>query len=189
METPILAWRPRERKSVFSTRIFDVHEIKSVSPENTEGTFYAIHAADWVIVLPVLRDDEGTESFLMVRQWRHAAENMSVEFPGGVIDRGEKPEDAARRELLEETGFACGKLTHGGSISPNPAIMDNRCHIFFAEDLENTNETDLDDDEYLAAEEIPVREVLMKMGHEGYLHGLMSAALFLYVQKKGLPAR
>jgi 8-oxo-dGTP pyrophosphatase MutT (NUDIX family) len=189
MDASKLTWHPIGKKSVFSTRVFDIHEIQSKSPENVEKTFYAIHASDWVIVIPVLKDENGQEYFLMVNQWRHAAGMMSVEFPGGVIDKGETPEEAARRELREETGFVTDKLVHGGSISPNPAIMDNRCYIFFAENLENTHNLDLDDDEYLSAEPIPVRHVIETMGHGEYLHGLMSAALFLYVQKNGLPAR
>jgi len=184
-----LNWQPLERKSIFSTRVFDVHEIKSRSPENTVGTYFTLHAASWVIVVPVLTSERDEDQFLMVRQWRHGAERESVEFPGGVIDPGEKPEAAAARELLEETGYRAGKLTLCAAISPNPAIMDNQCHIFLAEELENTQQTDLDDDEFLTAEPMPVSQVLDRMGKGAYIHALMLSALFLYLQAKGkLPA-
>jgi 8-oxo-dGTP pyrophosphatase MutT (NUDIX family) len=182
-----LEWTPLARKNVFSTRVFEIHELKSLSPENTENSFFTLHANDWVIVVPLLKDENGTESFLMVQQWRHGAGEMSIEFPGGVIDAGETPKQAAERELHEETGYKAGKITLAASLSPNPAIMDNKCHIFFAEDLINTQQTDLDDDEFLSAESVPVQIVLENMGKGAYLHGLMSAALFLYVQKKGCP--
>ena len=188
MDEPSLSWEPVDRKNIFSTRIFEIHEITSRSPGKTEGTFYTLHATDWVIVVPVIRDGCGEESFLMVRQWRHGAGKMSIEFPGGVIDPGEAPEEAARRELHEETGYRASILEFGGTISPNPAIMDNRCHIYFAVDPENTHQTDPDDDEFVAAETVPVRQVIENMGHGAYIHGLMSAALFLYIQKKGLPS-
>lgn len=183
-----LEWSPVKRVNIFSTRIFDIREITSRSPENSENIFYTLHATDWVIVIPVLTDVNGEDRFLMVRQWRHGAEQLSIEFPGGVIDPGETPENAAKRELCEETGFRAGKLTHATSFSPNPAIMDNHCHIFLAENLENTHSTDLDDDEFLLAEAIPVQQVIDAMGHGSYIHGLMAAALFIYIQKKGLPA-
>jgi 8-oxo-dGTP pyrophosphatase MutT (NUDIX family) len=134
----------------------------------------------------VIRDENGVESFLMVKQWRHGAEQLSVEFPGGVIDKGEDPAQAAARELLGETGYRADELTLGASISPNPAIMDNLCHIFFARNLINTYRLDLDDDEFVNTEAIPVTHVIKEMGRGLYIHALMSAALFFYIQKNGL---
>lgn len=182
-----LSWTPVSRKSIFSTRIFDIREIVSKSPEETEGTYYTLHASDWVIVVPVILKEDGSREFLMVRQWRHGAEMESLEFPGGVIDEGETPEEAAVRELREETGHTADKIVCAASISPNPAIMDNLCHIFIAEGLKQTHETDLDDDEFLAAFPMSAASVFTRMGKAPYIHGLMAAALFAYVQKNGLP--
>jgi ADP-ribose pyrophosphatase len=183
MDDNSLEWQPFEHKTIFSTRIFDINEIHSRSPDKDCCTFYSLHATDWVIVIPVLRDEKERESFLMVRQWRHGSEQLSVEFPGGVMDAGETPAQAAERELLEETGFQAGSLEHAATFSPNPAIMDNHCHIFIAKNLKNTNMLDLDDDEYVQAKAIPAHEVIENMGHGDYIHGLMSAALFIYIHK------
>ena len=185
--TENLEWIPLEKKQVFSSCVFNINEITSQAPNLRIATFYALHAGDWVIVIPVIKDKNGTESFLMVKQWRHGSETLSIEFPGGVIDEGENPAQAAGRELVEETGFFAGKLTLAGKLSPNPAIMDNFCHIFIAEDLTNTNQLDLDDNEFLSSHAIKASEVFSSMGHGDYNHGLMSAALLLYIQKKGLP--
>lgn len=188
MLNPELVWQPLNQKTIFSTRIFDINEIESCSPEKDTATFYTLHATDWVIVVPVIRNEDGVESFLMVKQWRHGAQQLSIEFPGGVIDKGETPIHAAARELLEETGFQAGELVPGASISPNPAIMDNTCHIFFARNLTNTHQLDLDDDEFVNSEAIPITQVIENMGHGLYIHALMSSALFCYIQKNGLPS-
>ena len=183
-----LVWQPLNRKKIFSTRIFDINEIQSRSPEKDTATFYSLHATDWVIVVPVIRNEDGIESFIMVKQWRHGTEQLSIEFPGGVIDKGEEPAHAAARELLEETGYQAGELIHAASISPNPAIMENTCHFFFARNLTNTHRLDLDDDEFVNSEAIPISQVIENLGHGMYIHALMSSALFFYIQKNGLPA-
>lgn len=187
MKVQELEWKPLEKKMVFTTRVFDIQEIESQAPDSRKALFYTLHARDWVIVIPVIQNKEGKKSFLMVKQWRHGSESLSIEFPGGVIDEGEKPAQAAMRELTEETGFIAESLTLAGSLSPNPAIMDNRCHIFIAENLTNTHQLDLDDNEFLSSHAIDISEVFASMGHGSFNHGLMSAALLLYVQKKGLP--
>ncbi len=188
MNSEDLTWTPIGSDTIFSTRVFDVHELKSRSPEQETKTFYALHANDWVIVVPVLENSIGEKSFLMVRQWRHGAKRICVEFPGGVIDDGEKPEDAARRELLEETGRTAKRMVHAATLSPNPAIMENAVHVFFAEELANTNSLDLDDDEYVTSEAIRVNDVIAQMGHGEYKHALMASALMLWIQKNGYPA-
>lgn len=181
-----ITWLPLSKKTVFSTRVFTIQEINSKSPAETNHIFYALDARDWVIVVPVLSSKNGEDSFLLVTQWRHGNASESIEFPGGVIDDGELPKEAAGRELLEETGYKAKSLTLLASLSPNPAIMTNCCHVFLAEELENTFACAPDDDEYITTSSIPVHNVIQNMGHGKYSHGLMLSALFLYLQKKGV---
>lgn len=170
-----LKWVEKETKELLKTVVFTVNEIKSVSPDGAEGKYIFMDAPDWVIVVPRLN-----ENFLMVRQWRHGNKSLSIEFPGGVINRGETPGDAARREMEEETGYRAKKLTYLGCANPNPALMRNKVHFFAAEDLESTGIQHLDEDEYVEYLQIPVKEVYEKIGSEEYPHALMMSALLKY---------
>ena len=104
-------------------------------------------------------------------------------IPGGGVEEGESYSECCERELLEETGYSSKKLTHLGTVSPNPAIMRNVIHFYAAENLVNTGLQNLDKDEFINCIIEPVEETLQKMGHGQYTHALTSTALFLYIQK------
>ncbi len=125
-----LIWKVGNKEKLLDTPIFTVNQSKNTAPDGHSGNYVSIDALDWAAVIPVVGDD-----FLMVKQWRHAYQGLSLEFPGGVIDAGESPEEGAARELLEETGCKAGTLVHLGTMSPNPALFSNRFHVFLAEDL------------------------------------------------------
>ncbi len=177
-----LIWKKGKKTLLCRTRIADITEVEHTSPEGKSSPFIVIDAPDWVITVPLYRKDNA-DFFLMVKQWRHGASQLSIEFPGGVINNGETPEEGAERELLEETGFKARSLIHLASISPNPAIMSNQVHFFAALDLENTRKVNLDDDEYLECLIEPVEKIYGSMGKEPYIHALMCAALDLFKRK------
>lgn len=172
-----LKWNITDTKKLLHTPVFDVTEQREVSATGIEGDYIAMEAPDWAMVVAVYQD-----SFVLVRQWRHAAECLSLEFPGGVVDRGEDAGQAARRELREETGFEAGKLTLLGTVSPNPALFKNKFHVFLAEELTQTGSQALDDDELLTYELMPVDEVVASYGKGEFAHALMGTALALFQQ-------
>jgi 8-oxo-dGTP pyrophosphatase MutT (NUDIX family) len=176
-----LIWNEKSRKNLFSNRIFTIQERVCLSPSGEEGAFSVMDCPDWAIVVPVLKTARGTE-FIMVRQWRHGSRELSLEFPGGVCEPEETVETAAARELREETAYKAGRLLKLGEMSPNPAIMTNRVHFFLAEDLQNTGNQDLDVDEYIDIEIMPINTVIQSMGKPPYIHSLMAAALMLYLR-------
>jgi 8-oxo-dGTP pyrophosphatase MutT (NUDIX family) len=177
-----LMWKVQDSAEVYHSRVFRVLERRALSPRGDLSTFTVIEAPDWAIVVPVI-DGPGGKRFVMVRQWRHGSRELSLEFPGGVFEPGEDSAAAAARELQEETAYAPGKIRKLGEMSPNPAIMGNRVHFFLAEDLRHTGNQDLDDDEFVAVELLPVETVLRDMGKPPYVHALMASALALYLKE------
>jgi len=175
-----LIWKEIDRKQVYTCRVFSVRDTTSVAPDGTKNVFSVIDAPDWAIVIPLLETSAGNK-FLMVRQWRHGSGCLSLEFPGGVLEQGESEEMGAQRELAEETGWMAGKIKKLGDFSPNPAIMSNRVHVYLATELTFTGKQDLDDDEYVDVEQVPIEEVLKGMGKEPFVHALMASALCLYL--------
>jgi 8-oxo-dGTP pyrophosphatase MutT (NUDIX family) len=176
-----LKWRELERRIVFDARIFSVTNCLCLSPEGDRESFTVIETNDWVVVVPVLDDGD---AFFMVRQWRHGSREMSIEFPGGVIEACESPLEGAARELREETGCVAGKITKLGVMSPNPAIMSNRVHFFLAEDISVAGDLQPDKDEFIKAERISADEVTRGVGSPPYIHALTATALCFYMRLK-----
>ena len=175
-----LKWCEKGQKSLLKTIVCDVTSKHSVSSTGIEGDYIIMDAPDWAIVIPETPDKE---HFLMVKQWRHGAACLSVEFPGGVIDKGETPEAAARRELEEETGYEAGTLIKMGECSPNPALFSNHVHFFLAQDLHKKGCQKLDSDEMINCMELSKKEVIEGMGTKQFPHAIMGTALSFYLKR------
>ena len=175
-----LKWTEGKPKTLLKTVVCAITERHNVSSDGVEGDYIIMDAPDWVIVIA-----EHNDKFLMVKQWRHGESALSVEFPGGVIDKGEEPETAARRELEEETGYKAGKLIDLGTANPNPALFNNTVHFYLATELTATGKQHLDADELTNCVELSKREVLEGMGTEQFPHAIIGMGLCLYMKYKG----
>lgn len=121
-------------------------------PNGEESTREYVRHIGAVAVLPLTAEGE----VICVRQYRYAHGCVMTEIPAGKLDS--KTEDhvsAALRELREETGARCEKLTYLGLYRSTPAILDEKIDLYLAEDL-TFGETDLDDGEFLDVIRVPL---------------------------------
>ena len=138
--------------------------------------FYRIVSPDWVNVVALTEQDE----LVMVRQFRHGSRSVTLEIPGGMVDPGERPEQAAGRELLEETGYRAGQLHSLGSINPNPSIFANRCHMQVALACERVAEIQNSDTEVTSVELLPLAALPDTLRKGEIDHALVVAALYAF---------
>ena len=142
--------------------------------------YYVLEYPDWVNIIALTKDGK----IVMERQYRHALGNTCYELPCGVIEKGETPLEAAKRELLEETGFAGGEWQEWMTLSPNPATSTNLAHSFLAVDVEKVSGQHLDateDIDVYILEPDYVRELLQ---NNQILQALMAAPLWKYFYDK-----
>ena len=145
-----------ESQLIFNGKVMRLYFDRVRLPNGAEATReYARHIGA-VCVLPLFAD--GTVA--CVRQFRYPHGEILTEIPAGKLDSKEEDHaQAALRELREETGCTCGKLTHLGKIYTSPAILDEAIDMYLAEELTD-GETDFDEDEFLAPVRIPLKDLV-----------------------------
>lgn len=122
------------------------------------------------------------DRLVLVRQFRYGVDDFSLEIPGGVINPGEDPVAAGVRELAEETAFAGRNARLIGSVHPNPAIQNNRCHIVLVEDVAPQGSVAWDRDEEIAVSTATVEETMSWARSGKITHALVLCGLFFFEQ-------
>jgi ADP-ribose pyrophosphatase len=146
---------------------------------DVKDDYYVLEYPDWVNAIALTKENK----IIMVRQYRHAADIISLEVPGGVIDGNEGPEVAIKRELLEETGYSFESCELITTMYPNPATSTNRTFTYLMKGGVKTHEQHLDDHEILNVEEYTIEEVKQFLKDNKIDQSLHVAALFYGLMK------
>ncbi len=147
-----------------------------VNPE-----YWVLEYPDWVNVIAIRKDG----LFVMERQYRHAAGVTCYELPCGVMEEGEMPLEAAKRELMEETGYGKGEWTELMTLSANPSSMSNMTHCFLAVGVEKIGEQQLDETEELSVHLLKREKVRELLENNKMIQALMVAPLMRYFMMEG----
>jgi ADP-ribose pyrophosphatase len=142
--------------------------------------YYLIEAEAGVVVVPVTK----TNTLLLVKQYRHGIGEVLLELPSGSIDEGETPQEAAERELLEETGSIAATIESLGHLTPTPATSTQRAEMFLARGVVWKKPQELDSTEEIEVVELTLPEVIEKIVKGEIWASDTLAAILLYVLKQ-----
>jgi ADP-ribose pyrophosphatase len=181
-------WRTLASERVYATPIFDLHRRTSAHPRRGERDFYVIEAPAWVNIIPLTPKRE----VVMVRQYRHGISGFTLEIPGGMVDPEDpNPAYAARREMVEETGYDGDTVIPLGKVNPNPAIQPNFCYSFFAPNVRAVGRADASPDgsEETEVTVVPLSQIKPMIASGKITHALVIAAFSFFHLYNPPPAR
>lgn len=170
-----LDWETIKSNYIYKDRWFIARADSCKMPDGRiVEPYYVLEFPDWCNVVVITDDNK----IVMVRQYRHAVNKTTIELPGGVIDKNEKPEQAAMREVLEETGYTIKDLQFLYHTSPNPAINNNQAYFYLAKADKKIDAQNFDPYEDIDVLLIDKDEVLKMIRNNEIIHGVQIGAIY-----------
>ncbi len=177
-------WKKTSSRQIADCRVFKVREdVCERHGEQGQATFFVIENPDWVNIIALTKDTQ----VVLIEQFRHGTEETVLEIPGGMVDQGEQPAKAARRELREETGFTSDEFVLLGRSRPNPAIQNNWIYHYAAFNCEKNAKTSFDENESITTKIASMTEIDEYIERGDISHSLVLTAFYRYKLKYAKP--
>lgn len=177
----IKKWKTLSSEYVFRRPWLTARRDKVQLPNGViNDEFYILEYPTWVNVLAVTEDGK----YVMVEQFRQGLGDVFTELCAGVVEEGEDPETAARRELEEETGYTGGEWELLSVISGNPSVTNNLTYCFLARGVRPTTTQHLDSTEDIAVKLLTHEELVEMMERDEMKQALMAAPIWKYLYGK-----
>jgi ADP-ribose pyrophosphatase len=149
-------WERLDSERLLSNRYFSLRSDRLRLPDGQiKDPYFVLERPDAAIIVPVTESNE----VVLVRQYRPPLEMMELGLPAGLVEEGERPEEAARRELAEETGYTGGEWELLGSLASSPSLKDNWAYLFLARGVEETAAPDPDEHELVEVVKVPLEDL------------------------------
>ena len=141
-------------KLIYKARLFDLKKVKMRRSNGHKFAHDVLFHPGAAVIVPVLP----TGDFVLVRQFRTAAQRFILEFPAGTLEKDESPLFCAKREVIEETGYAAKRWKKLGTFYPAPGISTELMHLYLAMDLV-PKPMNLDTDEFIQRKIVPYKQL------------------------------
>jgi ADP-ribose pyrophosphatase len=160
-----------------SYRVFTLRHDRARSPRTHQThDFYILESPAWVNIIPLTAEN----NVVLIRQYRLGIRDIALEIPGGLVEDSDSPEEAARRELWEETGYRAETMIPLGFVHPNPAIQNNRCYTFLARNAQPTGRRNQDEREDIEVVMKPLSDIPRLIREGTITHALVIAAFYRF---------
>jgi 8-oxo-dGTP pyrophosphatase MutT (NUDIX family) len=182
------SWERLRSEQLIETPYFVLRSDRLRLPDGAiKDPYYVIERPDAAIIFPLTKEGE----VVLVRQYRPPLERMELGLPAGLVEEGEKPEAAARRELLEETGYSGGGWEPLGALASSPSLKDNWAYLFLAHAVEQISAPDPDEHELVEVVKASVEDLLglVRAGQIVSSSGVAAIMLALERLREGTASR
>lgn len=179
----IKKWQTIKQERLKDLKIFDLIKVERKHPDlGKQGSFVVLDSPEWINIIPITKDGK----IVMIEQYRHGIDEITLEVPGGLVDENEEPAKAAQRECIEETGYAGPEDAELIGINqPNPAFLNNLCYSYVWHDCEKKYEQKLDGNEDINVVLVPVDKAKELILNKTIQHSIVLNAFFFYSLKYG----